>query len=130
VETADSGATLARALTPLLYVQRDEWFPLDRIIAVLHQTQRLVALPLICGATTSTVPEFRLRSPTDEKIVGAAADTTRASTGIWTFWHADVLQADWRDHGQVAINFQWETRIRFLTGSWRLATPGTAISRH
>jgi hypothetical protein len=33
---SDSGAVLARALAPLLYVERDEWFPLEHVVAVLH----------------------------------------------------------------------------------------------
>ena len=106
VEAADSGAVLARALAPLVYVQRDEWFPLDRIVAVLHPTRRVIAYHLLWRDDVhgSWIP---FTVPTDEEIVWVGYDATHAPTDIWTFWHGDVLHADWRDRGQVAIDVQW-----------------------
>ena len=43
LEATDSGAVLA----PLLYAQRDEWFPLERIVAVVHPTRRVIAYHLL-----------------------------------------------------------------------------------
>ena len=39
----DSAAALARELAPVLYLQRDESFPLERTVAVLHPTRRVIA---------------------------------------------------------------------------------------
>ena len=106
VEAADSGAALARALAPLLYVQRDEWFPLDRVVAVLHPTKPIIAYHLLWQDDVhgSWIP---FTVPTDEEIVWVGYDATRAPTDIWTFWHGTVLHAEWRDRGQVAIDVQW-----------------------
>ena len=84
VEEADSGATLARALAPLLYIQRDEWFPLDRIVAVLHPTRRVIAYHLLWRDDVhgSWIP---FTVPTDEEIVWVGYDATHAPTDIWTF---------------------------------------------
>lgn len=102
----DSGTVLARSLAPLLYVQRDEWFPLDRVVAVLHPTRRLIAYHLLWHDDVhgSWIP---FTVPTDEEIVWVGYDVTDAPTDIWTFWHGTVLHADWRDRGQVAIDVQW-----------------------
>ena len=106
VEATDSGATLARSLAPLLYVQRDEWFPLDRIVAVLNPDQRIIAYHLLWQDDVhgSWIP---FTVPTDEEIIWVGYDATHAPTDIWTFWHGNVLHADWRDRGQVAVDVQW-----------------------
>jgi len=39
----DSAAILARDLAPILYLQRDESFPLERTVAVLHPSRRVIA---------------------------------------------------------------------------------------
>src|SRR5688572_21446193 len=44
---SDSVAALARSLAPVLFVHRDEWFSLERIVAVVHPTRRLVAYHLL-----------------------------------------------------------------------------------
>src|SRR5687767_9600937 len=44
---SDSAAILARSLAPVLYVQRDEWFDLSRIVAVVHPTRPIVAYHLL-----------------------------------------------------------------------------------
>ena len=106
VEATDSGAALARAFAPLLYVQRDEWFPLDRVVAVLHPTKPIIAYHLLWRDDVhgSWIP---FTVPTDEEIIWVGYDATHAPTDIWTFWHGNVLHADWRDRGQVAIDVQW-----------------------
>src|SRR5256885_16033424 len=43
----DSGAVLARRLAPVLYLQRDETFPLERVVAVLHPTRPIIAYHLL-----------------------------------------------------------------------------------
>jgi hypothetical protein len=106
VAQSDSSAVLARALAPLLYVQRDEWFPLQRVVAVLHPTRRLIAYHLLWldDVNGSWIP---FTVPTDEEVVWVGYDSTRAPTDIWTYWHGTLLHADWRQRGQVAIDVQW-----------------------
>ena len=43
---SDVAAQMARSLAPVLFLQRDEWFPLDRVVAVLHPTRRVIAYHL------------------------------------------------------------------------------------
>jgi hypothetical protein len=97
---------LARAIAPLLYVQRDEWFPLQRVVAVLHPTRRIIAYHLLWldDVNGSWIP---FTVPTDEEVVWVGYDSTHAPTDIWTYWHGTLLHADWRQRGQVAIDVQW-----------------------
>src|SRR2546423_4331506 len=43
----DVGAMMARRLAPVLYLQRDETFPLERVVAVLHPTRSVIAYHLL-----------------------------------------------------------------------------------
>lgn len=97
---------LARALAPLLYVQRDEWFPLERVAAVLHPTRRIIAYHLLWqdDVNGSWIP---FTVATDEEVVWVGYDSSRAPTDLWTYWHGTLLHADWRSRGQVAIDVQW-----------------------
>ena len=106
LDPSDSAAILARSLAPLLYIQRDEWFPLERVVAVVHPTRRVIAYHLLWQDDVhgSWVP---FTVPTDEEIVWVGYDSTRAPTDIWTFWHGKQLHTEWRDRGQVAIDVQW-----------------------
>jgi len=102
----DTDAALARALAPVLYIQRDEWFPLERVVAVIHPTRRIIAYHLLWqdDVDGSWIP---FTVPTDEEVVWVAYDTTRAPTDLWTYWHGTLLHTDWRDRGQVAVDVQW-----------------------
>ena len=102
----DSAAILTRALAPLLYIQSDEWFPLDRVVAVVNPTRPIVAYHLLWRDDVhgSWIP---FTVPTDEEVVWVGYDRTGAPTDIWTYWHGTVLHADWRNRGQVAIDVQW-----------------------
>lgn len=97
---------LARALAPLLYIQRDEWFPLQRVVAVLNPTRRVIAYHLLWqdDVNGSWIP---FTVATDEEVVWVGYDSTRAPVDLWTYRHGTVLHADWRDRGQVAIDVQW-----------------------
>ncbi|MDB4878680.1 MAG: hypothetical protein JWL60_126 [Gemmatimonadetes bacterium] len=103
---SDSGATLARRLAPLLYLQRDEWFPLERAVAVLHPTRRVVAYHLLWrdDAHGSWIP---FTVPTDQEVVWVGYDPSGAPTDLWTFWHGTILHTDWRPRGTPAIDVQW-----------------------
>jgi hypothetical protein len=89
-----------------LYVQRDEWFPLQRVVAVLHPNRPIIAYHLLWqdDVNGSWIP---FTVPTDEEVVWVGFDSTRAPTDIWTYWHGTLLHADWRQRGQVAIDVQW-----------------------
>jgi hypothetical protein len=106
LKQTDSAAVLARALAPLLYIQRDEWFPLERVVAVVHPTRRVIAYHLLWRDDVhgSWIP---FTVPTDEEIVWVGYDSTSAPTDLWTFWHGKQLHADWRERGQVAVDVQW-----------------------
>ncbi len=102
----DSGAVLAQQLAPTLYVQRDETFPLSRVVAVLHPRHRLIAYYLLWRDDVhgSWIP---FTVPTDEEEVWVGYDATGAPTDLWTYWHGSVLHSDWRGKGQVLVDVQW-----------------------
>ena len=104
ISAADSA--LAKSLAPVLYIQRDETFPLSRIVAVIHPFERVIAYHLLWrdDAHGAWLP-FTI--PTDEEIVWVGYDSSRRPTHVWSYWHGVVLSTDWRGKGQVAINVQW-----------------------
>ena len=106
LSSSDSSVSLARSLAPLLYIQRDEWFPLQRVVAVLHPTRRVIAYHLLWqdDVNGSWIP---FTVPTDEEVVWVGYDSTHAPIDLWTYWHGTLLHADWRDRGQVAVDVQW-----------------------
>src|SRR5687768_6004685 len=80
---SDSPAELARSLAPVLHVQRDEWFELSRIVAVVHPTRPIIAYHLLWrdDVNGSGIP---FTVPTDEEIVWIGYDsTTRKPTDMW-----------------------------------------------
>jgi hypothetical protein len=103
---ADSAARLAHTLAPLLYLQRDEWFPLDRVVAVVHPTRPIIAYHLLWHDDVhgAWIP-FTI--PTDEEVVWVGYEASGAPTDIWTYWHGKTLHADWRGHGTPAVDVQW-----------------------
>ena len=106
LEEADTSAHLARTLAPLLYLQRDEWFPLSRAVAVVHPTRAIIAYHLLWRDDVhgSWIPHT---VATDEEVVWVGHDRSGAPTDLWTFWHGTILHADWRDRGTPAIDVQW-----------------------
>jgi hypothetical protein len=103
---ADSSTWLARTLAPVLYLQRDEWFPLERAVAVVHPTRPIIAYHLLWRDDVhgSWIP---LTVPTDEEVVWVGYDRSGAPTDLWTYWHGKILHADWRGRGTPAIDVQW-----------------------
>ena len=101
----DSGAILARRLAPVLYVQRDETFPLERVVAVVHPNRRVIAYHLLWRDDVhgSWIP---LTVPTDEEVLWVGYDTTYVPVDVWTYWHGQVLHTPW-PKSQVAIDVQW-----------------------
>ena len=96
----------AQTLAPVLYVQRDEWFPLERVVAVIHPVRPVIAYHMLWkdDVNGSWIP---FTVPTDEEVIWVGYDATWAPTDLWTYWHGTLLHTPWRDRGQVAINVQW-----------------------
>lgn len=102
-----SGVALALELAPVLYVQRDEGFPLERVVAVLHPSRPLIAYHLDWrwDVNGQWLPWTR---SSDEEIVWVGYDAaTHAPTDLWTYWHGAVLHTPWRDRGRPAVSVQW-----------------------
>lgn len=55
-------AVLARQLAPFLYLQRDEWFPLVRLVAVVHPSRPVIAYHLL-RRDDAHLPGFLSRYP-------------------------------------------------------------------
>lgn len=103
---ADERAQLARSLAPVLFLHRDETFPLERVVAVLHPTERVIAYHLLWrdDAHGAWIP---FTTATDQEIVWVGYDSTGAPERMWTYWHGKVLHTEWRDRGPVAVDVQW-----------------------
>jgi hypothetical protein len=106
VPERDSVAQLARTLAPLLYLQVDEWFPLERVVAVVHPTRRIIAYHLLWRDDVhgSWIP---FTVPTDQEVVWVGYDAARNPTDLWTFWHGTILHTDWRNKGPAQVDVQW-----------------------
>jgi hypothetical protein len=87
-------------------MQRDESFSLERVVAVVHPTERVIAYHLLWrdDAHGAWLP-FTI--PTDEELVWVGYDTTGSATQLWTYWHGAILHTSWRSRDRVEINVQW-----------------------
>lgn len=99
-------ALLARTLAPTLYLQADEWFPLERVVAVVHPDRPIIAYHLLWRDDVhgSWIP---FTVPTDQEIAWVGYDSTGSAVDLWTFWHGAVLHADWRGRAAPAVDVQW-----------------------
>ena len=105
--TGDSIDRLARGLAPTLYLQRDETFPLSRVVAVVNPIRPIIAYHLLWRDDVhgAWIP---FTVPTDEEVVWVGFDpVTRAPTDLWTYWHGRILHTDWRTKGAPAFDIQW-----------------------
>ena len=102
----DSLARLARALAPVLYLQSDEGFRLERVVAVVHPTQPIIAYHMLWRDDVHGA-WLPFTIPTDQEIVWVAHDRSGAPTMLWTYWHRWILRTDWRGKGYVAVDVQW-----------------------
>ncbi len=102
----DHDAVLARSLAPTLYLQRDESFPLSRVVAAVHPARRIIAYYLLWrdDALGAWIP---FTVPTDEEVMWVGYDPTGAPTDLWSYWHGTILHTDWRGKGQVVADVQW-----------------------
>jgi len=98
---------LAQNLAPVLYVQRDEPFPLLRVVAVLHRDRPIIAYHLLWSHDVNG-QWMPWTKPSDEEEVWVGYDEeTGLPTKLWTYWHGTILSTDWRGKGQPAIDVQW-----------------------
>lgn len=106
VASDDPRAALARSLAPVLFVHRDERFPLERVVAVVHPERRIIAYHLLWRDDVhgAWIP---FTKATDQEIVWVGYDSTNAPTEMWTYWHGKILHTDWREHGTPLVNVQW-----------------------
>jgi hypothetical protein len=107
VAPTDSAAALARRLAPLLYVQRDEPFPLVRVAAVVDPDKPIIAYHFLWqhDVNGQWMPWTK---PSDEEVAWVGYDPGSGEpTDIWTYWHNTILHADWHGHGPPAIDVQW-----------------------
>lgn len=105
--TDSAARALAKSLAPVLYVQRDEPFPLDRVVAVVHPTRPIIAYHLLWrhDVNGQWLPWAK---PSDEEVVWVGYDpSTHAPTDVWTYWHGTLLHTPWMDRGPPAIDVQW-----------------------
>jgi hypothetical protein len=104
----DSAAwALAKSLAPVLYLQRDEPFPLDRVVAVVHPVRSIIAYHLLWrhDVNGQWLPWAK---PSDEEEVWVGYDpNSHAPTDIWTYWHGKLLHTPWANRGPPAIDVQW-----------------------
>jgi hypothetical protein len=105
VDSAHPASRIARSLAPVMYVHRDEWFGLERVVAVVHPTRNIVAYHLLWrdDAHGAWIP---FTKATDQEIVWIGFDSTAAPTEMWTYWHGKILHTPWR--GRAAeFDVQW-----------------------
>lgn len=103
----DSVDRLARRLSPVLYLQHDETFPLSRVVAVVHPTRPIISYHLLWRDDVhgAWIP---FTVPTDEEVVWVGYDpATSTPTDLWTYWHGRILHTDWHDKGGPAFDIQW-----------------------
>lgn len=102
----DPAALLARTLAPTLYLHPREWFPLERVVAVVHPAERLIAYHMLWRDDVhgSWIP---FTVPTDQEVAWVAYDSTGAPSELITFWHGKLLRTDWRDRGPPKVDVQW-----------------------
>jgi hypothetical protein len=125
LSATDSSAQLARALAPVLYIQRDEWFRLERIVAVVNPVRPVIAYHLLWrdDVNGSGIP---FTVPTDEEVVWIGYDSTHAPTDMWTYWHGKIVHTDWRGRGHPAIDVQWGKHGSLPHGIIESDLPGSA----
>jgi hypothetical protein len=93
----------------VLYLQRDEYFPLDRVVAVLHPSRPIIAYALAWrwDVHGQWVP-WSKTSDAEEVWVGYDLATSEP-TDLWTYWHGTIVHTPWRNKGRPAVSVDWGT---------------------
>ncbi|HKG93928.1 MAG TPA: hypothetical protein VKA84_18610 [Gemmatimonadaceae bacterium] len=89
----------------MLYLQRDETFPLCRVVAVVHPTRRVIAYNLLWRDDVHGA-WLPFTTATDQEVVWVGYDSTLAPVEIWTYWHHRLLHSVW-PRTRVEIDVQW-----------------------
>lgn len=99
-------ARLARTLAPTLYLHPEEWFPLERTVAVVHPEERVIAYHLLWRDDVhgSWIP---FTVPTDQEVAWVSYDAAGRPTELLTLWHGTVVRTDWREREAVGFDVQW-----------------------
>ncbi|MFL5577660.1 MAG: hypothetical protein ACJ79S_17025 [Gemmatimonadaceae bacterium] len=89
----------------MLYLQRDETFRLERVVAAVHPERRIIAYYLLWrdDVNGAWIP---FTVPTDEEVVWVGYDSTLAPTELWTYWHGTILHTAW-PRSRVEVDVQW-----------------------
>ena len=106
VAAADSQARIARALAPVLYLQRDEWFPLSRVVAVVHPTRPIVAYHLLWRDDVHGA-WLPFTIPTDQEVVWVEHDGRGTPTVLWAYWHGKIIHDSIGAGDSTGFNVQW-----------------------
>ena len=106
VAAADSQVRLARALAPVLYLQRDEWFRIKRVVAVVHPTRPIVAYHLLWRDDVhgAWIP---FTVPTDQEVVWVEHDGRGTPTMLWAYWHGRIIRDSLGADERPEFNVQW-----------------------
>jgi hypothetical protein len=106
-QSDSAGVALAKSLAPVLHVQRDEPFKLERVVAVIHQVRPIIAYHLLWSHDINGqwVP-WSKASDAEEVWVGYDPET-KLPTDLWTYWHGDVLHTPWAHKGRPQVSVQW-----------------------
>jgi hypothetical protein len=106
-QSDSASVALATALAPVLHIQRDEPFTLERVVAVLHPTRPIIAYHLLWSHDINGqwVP-WSKASDAEEVWVGYDRGT-HLPTDLWTYWHGDILHTPWVGKGVPEVSVQW-----------------------
>lgn len=97
----------AKALAPVLHIQRDEPFALERVVAVIHPTRPVIAYHMLWSHDING-QWLPWTKASDAEEVWVGYDTaTGKPTDLWTYWHGDILHTSWRDKGRAQVSVQW-----------------------
>lgn len=125
VPDSSAAAALARSLAPLLFLQRDEKFSLERVVAVVHPESRVIGYHLLWRDDVhgSWIP---FTVPTDQEVVWVGYDSTSAPTDLWSYWHGKILHTDWKNRGPALFSVQWGKHGSLPHGIIESDLPGLA----
>lgn len=118
----DSVARLARTLAPVLYLQADEWFRLERVVAVVHPERRIIAYHLLWRDDVHGA-WLPFTIPTDQEIGWVGYDERGEVTELWSYWHRSVLHTEWRGRPEIAFDVQWGKHGTMPRGTRRHTLP-------
>lgn len=106
IAASASDSVLARNNAPTLYLQPDETFRLERIVAVVHPNRRIVGYHLL-WADDAHGAWLPFTIPTDEEVVWVGIGDDGRPTDLWTYWHGVILHTPWRGRGRAEVDVQW-----------------------